>query len=612
VANVTFGSFQLDMRRGLVLQSGQPVQLRRKCFEALCVLAENPGSVVSREELMRRLWQDVTVGEDSLHKCMAELRKALQDREQKIIQTVPSRGYMLIAGSEVGLSDVRPFADLAAPGNGAPKDPGSSIAYAITAATVLLAVSLSVWYWYRDGQRHAIRSVAVLPFASPAGDAENAAIAEGLAESVAGNLSRQGKIRLAAFEASWRLSRRNSDIQKTGRALNVDAVVVGRVRPAGDQLRVGVELVRVADQTQIWGRNFVTDMAGLPALESEITDAISTQLDHSYANQSARRPQAATSTEAYLEFLKGRFQRRKRTPESNQAALGCFQRAVKIDPSFAPAWADLSEVQLATANFAAALPREARRLAREAATKALAIDNTLGEAHATMAAIQWLEDFAWDDAENHFRRALQLAPYSGTVHHSYSVMLLAMGRVPEALDAINLGQEADPFQAVLYAWKANVLFVSGSYREAVQESRKALALDATLAHLTLGRSQIELGQHREGLAELQTAREKLNNDWRVLGDLAYSYGVSGETDMARRLVEEMLRKRRQGYYPALPIALGYAGLGETSAAFEFLNYSIDERSTELWLKTDPRLHRLRTDPLYTALLAKMRLAGSGR
>ena len=210
----------------------------------------------------RKLWGDGVVGEDSLHKCIGELRRALEDKDQTTIQTIPGRGYMLVTGSEA-----------------APLKPASPTlrmrprSYVIAAAVAgALALAIAGWNWYRMRQGLEIRSVAVLPFASPTGDARTAAIAEGLAESVAARLSRSGGIRVASFEAAWRLSRANPDPQRTGRDLSVDAVVVGRVRAEGDRLTVAVEIVRVADQTQLWGRDFSATTARLSELHFEIAD----------------------------------------------------------------------------------------------------------------------------------------------------------------------------------------------------------------------------------------------------------------------------------------------------------------------------------------------------
>jgi DNA-binding winged helix-turn-helix (wHTH) protein/TolB-like protein/Tfp pilus assembly protein PilF len=598
-----FGSFELDQRRGLVLRDGSPVQLRRKCFEALCVLAQTPGSVVSREDLTRKLWGDAVVGEDSLHKCIGELRRALEDKDQTTIQTIPGRGYMLVTGSE------------AAPVNPASPTlrmrPGNYVIAASVAGA--LALAIGGWSWYRMRQATEIRSVAVLPFASPTGDARTAAIAEGLAESVAASLSRSGGIRVASFEASWRLSRANPDPQRTGRDLSVDAMVVGRVRAGGDRLTVAVELVRVADQTQLWGRDFSARTAQLPELHFQIADHLLMQMGGGRKEANAGRKQSGRgNADAYIQWLRGRFERRKRTPEGNRAALDALRKAVELDSALATAWADLSEVELAAANFAAAPTAEARRLAGEAATKALQLDDSLGQAHATLAAVRWMEDFDWDAAIDQFRQALKLAPGSGAIYLQYSTMLLAMGKIPEALEIVSRGQDADPLSGVLYSWKANVLFVAGSYPEAIQESRKALATDMPLAHLTLGRSLAQLGQYGEALRELETAREKLQGDWRVLGDLAYLYAIAGQPDQARRLTDDIARRRNRGYFPALPIALGYTALRDANSAFTFLNQAVEDRSPELWLKADPRFHALRPDPRYSTLLAKMRLAGGAR
>jgi DNA-binding winged helix-turn-helix (wHTH) protein/TolB-like protein/tetratricopeptide (TPR) repeat protein len=617
---MSFAGYVLDVRAERLLRGSDPVRLRRKCFQALHLLVENPGKVVTKEELTQQLWPDCVVGEDSLHQCIRELRKTLGDSRQQIIRTVPGRGYALAAEVRSGTPDI-PAALVALDASSDTPSGGvldaSTVPYRspralvyVSAAGLLTLLISALSLLPRPGSRQNITSLAVLPFAVPGGDPRFAYLGEGLAEGVTGSLSRRRKNRVIAFDSAWRLNREKLDTQHAGRRLSAKAVVVGRIRLPGDRLTISVELVRVADNAQLWGKQYSGSLEDLPALESEIAYDISDQLMDGPTQTGQRVPtRRSPNPDGYVEVLRGRYERRKRTPSSNRAALEHFLRATEIDRGLAEAWAGLADVQLDAFAYSGSLPRESRKMAKEAALRALELDDAIGEAHATLAAFRWMEEFDWSAAENEFRRALELAPYMAVIHHRYSTMLLGMGRLSESLAAASRAQELDPLSPVLHAWKGNVQFVSGNHNEALDEGRKALALDGDfgLARLVLGRSYSQLGQYREGLAELEKARDALEGNWRALGDLGYTYAVAGKSDKARDLLYQMIDRARQAHFPALPIALTYAGLGERDLALDWLRRALEERDTELWLKTDPRLTLLRSDPRFVALFRLMKL-----
>jgi DNA-binding winged helix-turn-helix (wHTH) protein/TolB-like protein len=618
-STISFAGFVLDLHGERVFHGAEPVKLRRKCFQALLLLADSPGKVVTKEELLQRLWPDCVVGEDSLHQCIGELRKTLGDNGQQIIRTAPGRGYALnaavsscVSGASGTLTSSETSA-LTTPA-GAPSaviSPSRRVRawiYIPAALAVLLLAGLALLP--RPGPSEAIASLAVLPFAVSDADSPFSYMGESLAESVTSRLSRQRKVRVLAFDSAWRLNREKLGSQNAGRRLGVNTVLGGRVRPHGDHLIVGVELVRVADDAQLWGKQYSVKIEDLPALESEIAFDVSGQLGAGGIETAPRRPRRTTPRpEAYVEALKGRYEQRKRTTLSMRAALDHFQRAVELDASFAEAWADLADIRFIQFFAGESRRQDFSKMGKEAALRALKIDDTIGEAHAIIAAFRFLEEFDWNAAENEFRRASDLTPYAGSIYLRYSMMLLAMGRLGEALAVAGRAQEVDPLSPVLHSWKANVQFVSANYHEAIEEARKSLALDENfgLAHLTLGRTYVQLGQYREGLKELNRASEVLEGNWRPLADLAYAYAVSGEREKARAILNEMMDRRIRTSFPALPIALGYAGLNERDQAFIWLRKAVDECGSELWLKTDPRLASLRSDPRFILLLRLMKL-----
>jgi DNA-binding winged helix-turn-helix (wHTH) protein/TolB-like protein/tetratricopeptide (TPR) repeat protein len=616
-STISFAGFVLDLRGERILLGAEPVKLRRKCFQALRLLADSPGRVIPKEELLRRLWPDCVVGEDSLHQCIRELRKTLGCNGQQIIRTAPGRGYALAAAVSscpsgtprvLASPDTQTLPAVSSAGVSRGRSLSAWIYTPLAALVVLLLAGLALLP--RPGPAHRIASLAVLPFAMPDGDSSYSYIGQSIAESVTASLSRHNKVRVLSFDSAWRLKGDKLNNQNAGRRLGVDAIVSGRVRPEGERLVVGVELVRVADDAQLWGKQYYLKVEDLSTLESEIAYDVSGQVGSGPTQTRRGAPtRPSPHPEAYVEVLRGRYEQRKRSPIGIRAALDHFQRAVEIDPSFAGAWADLADIRFNQFVVADSPRKNGSKMGMEAALRALEIDDTIGQAHAIIAAFRFIEDFDWNVAETEFRLALDLTPFAGSIYLRYSMMLVAMGRLSEALTVASRAQEVDPLSPVLHSWIANVQFVSGIYHEAIEEGRKSLALDGNfgLGHLVLGRSYVQLGQYRDGIMELNKAREELGGNWRPLGDLAYAYAVAGEREKARTLLNDMMDRRIRTSLPALPIVLAYTGLADRDQAFVWLRRAIEERGSELWLKTDPRLATLRPDPRFIPILSLMKL-----
>jgi TolB-like protein/DNA-binding winged helix-turn-helix (wHTH) protein/tetratricopeptide (TPR) repeat protein len=596
----SFAGFTLDVPSERLWRGSGEIKVRRKCFQALRLLVENAGRLVTREELTAHVWPDMVVGEDSLHQCIREVRKALDDSGQAIVKTVPGRGYLFATALEEPSEQVVEL-------------PPRSRRWIISAGAValLVGVATGVAIWRRPQPAAKIPSVAVLPFAGASADFTSDYLSAGVAEGVISSLSRYSDVRVLSFDSVSRLSREKLDLRQSGRRLGAEAIVSGRVSQRGDDVAVSVELVRVSDNVQLWGEQYHSSLAQMVALQDEIASKIGDRLGiHPAENSGSRGHKRYSPTaEAQQEYLKGRYEGNKRTPTSVRAAIAHFQRAVEKDSGFALAWANLALCQVMVSNYEGAPPRQAWSLAKEAALRALKIDDTIGEAHAALGGVQWMADFDWVIAEKELLRAIQLAPHSGLVYQGYSALLLSMGRVQEALAAARRAQELDPLSPLFHSWAANVQFVSGNYGGAMEERSKVLVLDSdwALAPLGIGRIHVQLGRYAEGIAELKTARRSLEGSWRPLGDLAYAYGVAGQSGEARKMLAGMTEQAARGAFPALPIALAYTGLGERDRALEWLRKAVEERNNELWLKTDPRFASLRPDPRFSELLRMMKL-----
>jgi len=642
----SFDGFTLDLTRGCLLRGTQEVKLAPKPFDALKYLVENPGRLISKAELIESIWPDTAVTDDSLVQCLREVRRVLGDEAQQIIKTVPRRGYifdrevrinapsapvttyteetgvqLLIEEEETNghaVVAVRPGPVSAnalltsQPQTGGLQRISTAIKQHKWAASfVVLALALAISgivYVTRPDQ--AIDSVAVIPFSNVSGDPKLEYIADGMSDGIINNLSQlQSLKRVIAFNSVLRYKGKPPDPQTVARDLNVRAVLVGRVTQNGDNLSIAVELVDTRDNRRLWGEQFdrkMSDLTSFPGeLAREVTDHLRLKLTPT--DQQQLEKQYTQNTEAYQLYLKGLFFWNKSTRQADEKAIEFFQQSIDKDQNYALAYLGLANCYLTMADFDILSSADGYAKARLAANKALVIDNTLAEAHGSLAKIKFSYDWDWAGAEQEYRLAFQLNPNSA--HAGYASYLSVMGRHQEAIAEAKLAQEVDPLSLRINAALGRTLFVARRYDEAIEQARKTLELESNFikAHRQLGLSYEQKGMYPEAIAEFQKIGEISGGEGGVMA-LGHAYAVAGRRNDAMKVLDDLSERAKHQYVAAFSFAMIYTGLGEKDKAFEWLEKSFVEHDSNLIdLKIDPRFDTLRSDPRFTALLSRMKL-----
>ena len=493
--------------------------------------------------------------------------------------------------------------------------PRSSRKATLTTGGVVLAALLALGAWFavlrpRGG---AIDSLAVLPFVNSRTDPSTEYLSDGITESIINNLSQLPTLRVMARSTVFRYKGKEADAQKVGQELGVGAVLTGRLLERGDTLIVQTELVDVSKGTQLWGAQYNRRAGDLLTVQEDISREISERLRLRLTSEEkthlTKRP--TTNNEAYQLYLQGRYWGYKRNPEALQKGLQFFQQAVDTDPRYALAYVGIADSYSLLAFFGvgdALPPREAMPKAKAAALKALELDPTLGEAHASLGFV--LTNYDWDfpAAEKEFKRAIELNPAYPQAHSFYAVHLTAVGRMEEAIAELHRGLELDPFVLIIHHYLARTLYYAQRKDEAIAEERRILEMDPNFfpAHNLLGMMLLEKGEKEEGLAELRKALELSHGALISLANLGYAQGVTGHRAEAVKTLERLSELSRQRYIPSYYFAIVYAGLGQKDQAFAWLEKAYQERSNYVvFLKVIESMAPLRSDPRLQELVGRI-------
>lgn len=634
----SFDAFTLDLTRGCLLRGSQVIKLPPKPYVALKYLVENAGRLISKAELIHALWPDTAVTDDSLVQCLMEVRRALEDETQQIIKTVPRRGYIfdrevrsnaaitavttyteetgvqvIIEEEETNGHPVVDVQQLSASGSVGLKRLTASIykhksLVALGVLTLAVAASAIV-HFTRPSE--VIDSVAVMPFANVNGDPNTEYLSDGISDSIINNLSRLPSLKkVISFNSVLRYKGKPSDPQAFGRELGVRAVLMGRLVQHGDDLSISTELVDVSDNRRLWGGQYNRKLADITSVQSEIAREISEKLRLRLTGEEKKllTKRYTESGEAYQLYMLGRHYFRRKGRENLQKSIQYYEQAIKKDPTYAPAYAGLGETYR-NLSWGGWLPlKEARQKEEWATLKALQIDDALAEAHVLMANIKEI-DLDWAGAEAEYKRALELDPNSVRTHQTYAWHLETQGRLDEALLHLKRAQELDPLALEVSTDIAILFNFSRQYDLAIEQFRKTIEMDPSYApaHSRFATTYQHKGMYEEALGEAK----KANALGRSSGDaqLGYAYAVAGKRDEAEKILNELKEQSKNGYVSSFDFALIYMGLGEKDQAFEWLNKTFEENPYRIsFIKVNPRFDSLRSDPRFTELLRRMKLA----
>lgn len=483
----------------------------------------------------------------------------------------------------------------------------------IALAGVVVVVVAGVGY-FNLGRTHttAIESIAVLPFQNTSGDPNAEYLSDGIAESLINSLTQLQQLRVVARTTAFRYKGKDVDPQQAGRDLKVRAVLSGRVRQMGEMLNIQVDLVDVTTGAQLWGEEYNRKAADVLAVKQdiarEVTDKLRLRLSGEERKQLARRE--TTNPEAYQFYLKGRYYWNKRTGENLRKAIEEFQRAVDLDPNYALGYVGLADSYLLLEDYAGAPAREIVPKAKTAVEQALQIDDSLAEAHTSLAKV-YAKQWRWAEAEQEFRRAIALNPNYPTAHHWFSSdYLRPTGQLDDALKEAKRAQELDPLSLVIGTHVASIYIQKNDIGSAIVQSQKTVELDPRFPnpHDNLGWAFLKQHRYEEAIAEFQKGLELSGRQSNYLCDLGYIYGLTGKRGEALQILKELEERYARREAGGIDVAAIYAGLGDKDQVFHWLEKDFEQHSGVLptltsWFNFDD----LRSDPRYADLLRRMGL-----
>jgi TolB-like protein/DNA-binding winged helix-turn-helix (wHTH) protein/Tfp pilus assembly protein PilF len=630
---VRFGVFELDIRAGELRKHGLRVRLQEQPLQVLAMLLQRPGEVVSREELQKKLWPaDTFVDFDhGLNKAINKIRDALGDSAEspRFVETVPRRGYRFLADVKVAATVEAGDAALAVPavvgvgaGGSSPAAPEPelpkylpvSLAWKISVVALLVVIAaLAAWKLHsKNGAAPAIRSLAVLPLESLSNDASQDYFADGMTDELITDVGQIGALRVISRTSVMTYKHARKPLPEIARELNVDAVVEGTVLRSGDRVRISAQLIEAASDKHLWAQSYEGELRDTLALQSKVARAIAEQIQIKLnpQEQAALKNVKAVDPQAYESYLKGRYFWNKRTADGLKVARAYFDQAIEEDPNYAEAYSGLADTYalLGDWQYAVMTPSEALPKAKAAATKALELDNSLGEAHNSLAFC--LDGFDWDlDAGGkEFRRAIELSPGYATAHHWYAWHLSLMGQYDEAIGEMKKAENLDPLSLIINADLAELLVLAHSYDEAVEQSRKTIAMDPNfaLAHYQLGQAYLQKKMNAEALAELQKALALSPSSPTFMANLARAYVASGERGEAEKLLGDLKKRSSPAASYAPEVAVIYAALGDNDQAMSWLQKGYDERFNPGVLLR-PGLDPLRSDARFREMVGRVGL-----
>jgi TolB-like protein/DNA-binding winged helix-turn-helix (wHTH) protein/Flp pilus assembly protein TadD len=617
-ATYRFREFELDVAAYELRRRGRPVRLERRPMDLLILLVERRRQLVSRTEIVDRLWGDgvfVDV-EMGINTAIRKVRQALGDSSDSpaFVETVQGKGYRFIADIDAVPDG---HAELPAPEARSPRETTAgprgrmwvvaAIGFALLAAVAAL--------WRRDVAPPATVILAVLPFENLSGDPRHDYMADGLTEetiAALGQIEPHLSVIGRTSTLAWRRS--GKSLSQMGTELGVDYVVESSLRAEGARLRITSKLIRLRDQVQVWSASYDSEPTSVLALQRELSTAIVEQIRQRLSPErlSALARRQTRDPQAYDLYLRGRYVWNQLKPPATREAIKYFARATEIDRDYALAWSGLADAYVASPINGDAAPLEVLPRARAAAEHAVRADAQLAEAQNSMAMVHFWQGWDIPSAEAAFRRAIALDPAYELAHRTLGVMLAHAGRYEEAKPLLRRARELEPLNPMSHALSSHVSYLAGDYPEAAAFARQAIVVDPEfwIGHFLLGEAAERLDQDELALEELAASARLSGGNSKALALRGFVLAGLGRTKEAREVLDTLAAVRQARYVPPYATALIHAGLGETTAAFEWLDRAYDVRDVHVvYLPVDPKWDGLRADPRFRALLERCGLTG---
>jgi len=457
-----------------------------------------------------------------------------------------------------------------------------------------------------------IDSLAVLPFENASRDPEHEYLSDGIAASLINILATVPKLRVMAQSTVFRYKGRGFDPQAVGRELNVRAVLTGRIMQSGGSLRIGTELVDVATGSQLWGAQYDRKPGDIFAIQDDISNEISEKLRLKLTRAEKKRltRRQTDDAEAYRLYLKGRHHWNRWTEDGFYKAIEYFQQAVEKDPGYALAYTGLADSYVLLGWNSYLPPKDAFPKARMAAMDALRLDPDLGEAHTPLAAVLWLHDWQWPEAQMEFKRSLALNPAHPTASHWYAECLMTMGRHAEAIARMKSSQELDPLSLIISVAIGWAFYMARRYDDAIEQLSRTVELDPNypVTYWILGLLLGKMGRYEEAIAEGEKGVKLSGGSSLMNAALAQTLAAAGRKKKALLILDDLSNLAKQKYVAPYFLAGIHIGLGEDNRAMELLEKSYEEHSHWLiYLHIDPSMDGLRSNPRFQDLLRRVGL-----
>ena len=578
---IRFGIFEVDSQSGELRRSGLKIKLQEQPFQALVMLLERPGEVVTREQLQEGLWPADTFVDFNrgLNRAINRLRDALSDdsNNPRFIETLPQRGYRFIAPVETEAAgrSVRP-------------SEGS------------------------HPRARLIESLAVLPLENLSNDSAQGYFADGMTDELITEVAKITSLRVISRASIMQYKGTRKPLPLIATELGVDAVVEGTIVRSGQTVRITAKLVQACDDRHLWSEKYERALGDVLTLQGEVAQAIANQIQikltsQEHASLARVRPINPQAHEAYL---KGSFFRNKWTEEGLEKSIQFFSDAIELEPAYAQGYAGLSHSYCALGIFGIRPAREVYPKAKAAAMRALELDETVAEAHISLADAKKGYDWDWLGAEAEYKRALDLNPSYAIAHMWYADYLSKMGRHADAIAEATRARELDPISVDSNAFFGFILYRARSYDEALKACQRAVELDPyhPEGHWFLALPHEQKGEFREAIVELEKAVSFSRGGAPYRALLANAYALAGEQAKALSVLDKLRTQSEQDYVSPLDFAVVYTGLGDRNSAFHWLEKAYQERTMRIQELPQPIFDSLHSDPRYHDLMRRIGLS----
>ncbi len=582
-----FGKFTLNTGARTLSADRGAIHLPAKEFEILRLLVENNGEILTKDEMMRAIWQDTFVEESNLAQYISRLRKILNADGHEFIKTFSKRGYRFSA--ELSVSENRP--------------------------AIQRQIRLQISQTDRPAQKKLgeINSLAVLPFQLLGLRTDDEFLGLGITDALITQLTRTAQIVVRPTNAILKYANPSPDLAEIVNELGVDAVLQGNFQKVGNKLRLNVQMFEAENESVIWAEVFNAEFEDIFAVQDEIAEKIVAALDRklSAESQANLTKRYTENIEAYQEYLKGRFYLTKRSTENLKKALVHFEKAIEIEPLYALAYAGIANIYQMLPLLDEMPPDNAFPRAKAAILRALDIDPNLVEAHTSLGISLVNYDWNWQGAEISLRKAIELNDNYAAGHQIYATFLLRQGRIAEAIVELQKAQSLDPLSPVISTWLAEAFSYLGEYETAIFLLKETIDFspDYFMAHYHLTFTYLLDDQIDQAVETSKSALSFSESISLTQFAAVFLQIVLGEYEKAREILDNLLEKRRRKYVSAVNIASCYAALGNAEETLSWLETGLKERDPNLtWIKIDKEFGFLRNDERFAEILKRVNLS----